>query len=275
MKKINYILLTLIAMLAVSCQDVVDVDLDTAAPRLVIDASIDWLKGTDGSQQRVKLTTTTGYYSTEIPAVSGATVFVTNSADMVFEFIEDEGTGIYYCSNFIPVIDETYRLTVISGGQTYIATERLYAVPDIGEITQDNEGGFFNEDVELRYDFQDPAGIANWYMFRIDVPYLAYGDYNVSDDKFSDGNLTPVIFYDDELKQGDVVTFRQYGISQRYYNYMNILISMATGGSGGGPFQSPPATLRGNVVNQTNESNYALGYFRASEVDTIQYTVTE
>jgi hypothetical protein len=51
MKNIKYILLLMIAMFAAGCEDVVDVDLNTAAPRLVIDASIDWEKGTDGSVQ--------------------------------------------------------------------------------------------------------------------------------------------------------------------------------------------------------------------------------
>jgi hypothetical protein len=53
---------------------------------------------------------------------------------------------------------------------------------------------------------------------------------------------------------------------------MSILLSIA-GNNGGGPFQSPPATVRGNIINTTNPSNYALGYFSLSEMDTKNYTI--
>src|SRR6476620_999796 len=101
MKNLKYFTLLFIAIFATGCEDVVDVDLDTAAPRLVIDASIDWVKGTDGTVQKVKLTTTTGFYDTVIPVVSGATVSISNSSNVIFDFIETPGTGEYVCNNFI------------------------------------------------------------------------------------------------------------------------------------------------------------------------------
>ena len=52
--------------------------------KLVIDASIKWQKGTIGNDQTIKLSTTTGFYDSVIPTVSGATVFVTNSSNTVF-----------------------------------------------------------------------------------------------------------------------------------------------------------------------------------------------
>jgi hypothetical protein len=61
-------------------------------------------------------------------------------------------------------------------------------------------------------------------------------------------------------------------MSQTYYNYMSILLSVA-GSSGGGPFQTPPATVKGNIKNETHFENYPLGYFRVSEADTKNYTI--
>ena len=46
-----------------------------------------------------------------------------------------------------------------------------------------------------------------------------------------------------------------------------------TGGQGGGPFSTQPATVRGNIVNETDSSNYPLGYFRISEISQLSYTV--
>ena len=124
MKKILYIIAILTTVLTSSCEDVVHVDLDTAKPRLVIDGSLQWQKGTVGNDQKIKLSTTTGYYDTTIPSVSGALVSVTNSDNVTFTFTEEvPGSGIYLCHNFVPEIDKTYVLTVVLNGETYNATE--------------------------------------------------------------------------------------------------------------------------------------------------------
>lgn len=272
-KYIKHFLVLCIATLLISCEEVVQADLTIAPPKLVVDASIDWVKGTDGSQQTIKLTTTTGYYDTVIPVVSGATVFVTNSTAIQFDFIETQGTGEYVCNDFVPVIGETYTLTVIHEGQTYTASEKLYAVPDILYTTQDNEGGFLGEDVEVRFFFQDEQDVENFYMVRFDTGVLPYPEYDIFDDRFNANNEMFGNFSQEDLGPGNDLGIKLYGISERHFNYMSILINLSAGGSGGGPFSTPPSTVRGNLVNQTNEANYALGYFRLSEVDTLDYTV--
>ena len=74
MKKIFktiFILLTLI-----SCEDVIDIDVNNAEPRLVIDASIHWLKGTNGNTQLIQLSLTAPYFDDAIPPATGANVFI-------------------------------------------------------------------------------------------------------------------------------------------------------------------------------------------------------
>jgi hypothetical protein len=53
---------------------------------------------------------------------------------------------------------------------------------------------------------------------------------------------------------------------------MSILLSIA-GNTNGSPFQSPPATVLGNIKNTTNEKNYPLGYFSLSETDNRNYLI--
>ena len=79
----------------------------------------------------------------------------------------------------------------------------------------------------------------------------------------------------EDFEPGQVVDIKLYGISRRYSEYMMKIISMVEGGGGSGPFQSPPINARGNVTNQTDESNFPLGYFRLGEVDTVAYTIVE
>jgi Domain of unknown function (DUF4249) len=255
-----------------SCEDVVDIDLDTAAPKLVIDANILWQKGTAGNEQRIKLSTTTGFYSTEIPTVSNATVFVTNSSATVFTFTEIvPNTGEYICLNFVPVVNETYTLTVIVNGVTYTATETLLATPDIDYVEQTTVQGIGGDLLQVKFFFQDNGLEDNNYLIIVKKSDEVIPELGSISDEFFQGNQMFGFYSDDELEAGDQLTFGLQAMSLRYYNYMNKLINIV--GSTGNPFATPPATLRGNIINQTDANNYPLGYFHMSEVDTEDYTI--
>ncbi|MGO4819236.1 DUF4249 domain-containing protein [Flavobacterium sp. W22_SRS_FP1] len=272
MKKINIFLALLLAFFLNGCEDVVSIDLKTDAPKLVIEASINWYKGTSGREQRIKLTTTTDYYSNQIPKVSGATVTIKNSSNITFDFTELSDTGVYICSNFIPIINETYTLTIINNGNTYTANETLKSVAPIAEIIQNNEGGFTGTDVEIKTYYTDPANETNYYLYRYNYSNDARQNFYADEDTFFQGNKFFSVSQSDDLKIGDQVTVTHYGVSKPYYNYMNVLISIA-GSTGGSPFQSPPATVRGNIINTTSPNNFPLGYFSISEADTKIYTI--
>ncbi|RZJ64362.1 MAG: DUF4249 domain-containing protein [Flavobacterium sp.] len=271
MKKISALFPLIFLFLLSGCEEVVDLDLETQRPRLVIDAGIDWIKDTDGSVQTIRLTTTAAYYAPTVPAVTGATVFIANSVGDIFTFTEDPGTGNYICNEFVPVLNETYFLTVDYDGQTYTAQETLVATSDILTIEQDNEGGFLGDEVEVKFFYQDEPTMGNHYLVRFDAPVFPYPDYEVISDEFINGNQTFESVSEETLEAGVDVRIRLYGISERYYDYMSKLLLM-TGGSGG-PFGTAPATVRGNIVNETDESNFALGFFRLSEVDQENYTI--
>lgn len=272
MKKINILLVLITAIFLNSCEDVVNIDLQSDAPKLVIEASINWYKGTIGNEQKIKLTTTTDYYNTEIPKVSGATVYIKNSSDTTFSFKEISNTGVYVCTNFKAVINETYTLTVVNKGNTYTATESLKSVAPITEIIQNNEGGFTGKDIEIKTYFTDPANETNYYLYNYHYSNQVKQNYYADEDTFFQGNKFFSISQSDDLKAGDEITVTHFGVSKTYYNYMNVLISIA-GSSGGGPFQSPPATVRGNIINTTNPDDYPLGYFSISEADTKKYLI--
>lgn len=254
-----------------SCEDVVEINLDTAPPRLVIDASIKWQKGTAGNEQTIKLTTTTDFYSSTIPTVSGATVFIIDGNGIQYDFIETPGTGNYVCTNFNPEIRQTYTLTVIHDSQVYTATESLIEVPTIDSIEQNENGGITGNQIEVKFFYQDNGLIDNYYLINFNASNALLPIIDVIDDEFFQGNQM-FAYLANDLNAGDSIQLQLNGISQTYYNYMNILLGIA-GTNGGSPFQTPPATVRGNIVNQTNFNNFALGFFRLSEIDTVSYIV--
>jgi hypothetical protein len=267
---IKYFILA-ISFAFISCEDVVDVDLNKSEPKLVIDASIKWEKGTTGNEQTIRLTTTGDYFNNSVPVANGAIVNITDSSNIVYSFIEDGTTGNYKCSTFIPVLNEVYTLYVNYNGQTYTSTDKLYPVPPITTIEQDLNG-ISGDEIELKFNFQDNGAEENFYMEEYKVPFRPFPLLGVFDDEFTNGNEMFSLIIDEDLAAGQNINFTLHGISERYHNYMNILIGIS-GGLSNGPFSTPPATVKGNIINQTNVSDYPLGYFRLSEVDVKNYVV--
>lgn len=269
MKKIFFLLL-IISFL--SCEEVVQVDLNEAPPRLVIDAAIDWEKGTLGNRQVIKLSTSTGYYNSVIPTVSNAIITVTNlSTNQTFTFIEDT-PGSYICNDFIPLLNNEYKLSVLVNNQTYEAIEKLTPVPEITRVEQRSDVGFTGEDIEVKFFFNDNPNENNFYLDRYNSPTNAFPLFDTFDDRFTQGNEMFSLYFDEDIKQGDTIELSLFGISETYFNYMSVLIGQ-TGVNNGGPFQTPPATVRGNIVNQTNFSNFCFGYFRCTEFVKQTYTI--
>ncbi|MBE0391263.1 DUF4249 domain-containing protein [Flavobacterium sp. PL002] len=271
MKKVNLAIILLFSFFMNSCEEVVQIDLDTEAPRLVIEANLKWQKGTDGSQQKIKLSTTTSFFSDQIPTVSGAEIIVKNSSNVPFIFTEIANTGEYECNNFIPVIDESYTLTVKLNDIIYSATETLKSVAPIDEVTQNNEGGIAKDQIQIKTFFNDPTA-TNYYLFQYTYEEERFQNLSATDDDFFQGNRFFSLSQKDDLEIGDKVTVTHYGVSKTYYNYLVILITIS-GGSSGGPFQSPPATVRGNIINTIDKDNYPLGFFSVGETDTRTITI--
>lgn len=263
----------------ISCDDKIDVDVPEATPRLVIEASLDWEKGTAGNNQAIKLSTSSPFFNTtQNTSVIGATVRVrNNNSNVVYNFV-DQNDGTYTIDNFVPVINDSYTLTVLHEGETYTATESLMSVTPIMSTTQSLEGGFDDEVLDVTITFDDPADEENFYMIRVQREGDLLGYLETQSDEFTNGNVQEEFFEEErddedetaEYNPGDVVNIKLYGISQRFYNYVSLLIEQYD--VGGDPFAITPAEIRGNCINETNEANYAFGYFRVTEFDQVTYT---
>lgn len=269
MKTYFYIALLFVTF---SCEDVIDIDLNETPPKLVIDASINWFKGTDGSDQFIKLTLTAPYFSDSVPPATGAQVYIIDANNSTFNFTEVGNSGIYNNSDFIPVLGNTYTLFITYEEEIYTATETLKSVVPIDYVEQNDTGGFSGEETELKAFYTDPAEEENHYFFEFisDIPEVI--TLEVYEDQFTNGNQIFGFYTEEELSTGDVVIIRNYGISRQFYEYMFILLQQNSQDSGG-PFETQPATVRGNCVNQTNPDKFPLGYFRLSEVAELIYTV--
>ena len=110
MKNIIFKITAVIVLITtVSCQDVVEVDLETSKERLVIEALIQWEKGTVGSEQTIKLTKTASFYKNEIVYAVGANVKVTNASNYYVSF---DKANMKDVSTYRAVIDGTATVSV-------------------------------------------------------------------------------------------------------------------------------------------------------------------
>lgn len=274
MKKliIKSVIIILIINLFYACSEVVNVSVPNGGERLVIEASILWEKGTSGTDQTIKLSTSTEYFSNKPnEPVLNAQVQVTNSnTGEVFVFV-NQNNGDYTINTFNPIINNEYELEVIYKGKTYKATENLTSVVEISDIEQEaipSIGG--DDEIKLKIYFDDPRDTANFYIGVFQASNLAIPDLETLKDEFTDGNQNFIEYEDEELLKGGTVTLSLQGISRRYYNYIDLLIEQL---GEGGPFQTTPARLKGNCININDSNEEVFGYFRLSETVNDIYTI--
>lgn len=266
----HFLILSLFTLITLSsCEDVVDVDLDTGQSTIVIDAEILWQRGTEGSQQAIIISKMTDYYNQQVPKVTGANVVIENHKGDSFQF-QDIGYGVYQCSNFIPELNTSYTLTVTVEGNVYTATETMKSVPEILEVVQTTEHGFSGEDeIEVQFTFQDPGDESNFYLSDFATNILFYPEYELTDDDFFNGNIIKNEFSDEDLKVGDTVKITNRGISEQFYNYMNLILESTSAN----PFATPPGNIRGNILNENVDGENALGYFRLGQSDEFTHII--
>ncbi len=268
MKKIILYIPVLLSLIFTSCEEVIDVDLEESEPRLVIEASILWFKESDGTEQVIRITRTTPFYEEELDPVEDAIVKITSEDGEVFEFIH-QGNGEYFNLDFVSELNHEYYLEIVYEEEIYTASEILLPVTSIDYVEQTESGGFSGEDIEIKAYYTDPAETEDYYLFKFRNEDVSLEFY---EDEFTNGNQIFGYYSDEDIEADDLVEIEIQGISQAYFEYLFILRSQV-GSNDGGPFETMPATVKGNIINKTNPDNYPFGYFRLSEADSTFYTV--
>jgi hypothetical protein len=267
MKKI-YLLISLLLLLFSSCEKVVEIDLPTIEPKLIIDASFEVLfdESPVTASSIVKLRLSADYFEENIPTVSNAIVFITNLSNAtITNFIDSNSDGNFRpLTNFVPQDNIEYELTVIHQNETYKGSATKVKSTPFAGVIQGTETLFSGKEIEVKVAFKDDPENENYYLFNFtNNLFLALEDrfFNGTDYNFS------FFYQDDEVELPARVTLRMSGVSKGYFTYFRILLSQS-GVNSGGPFESVPSSLLGNMVNTTNEANFPLGYFHISETDT-------
>ena len=268
----------LVVAVATGCTRVVDLTVDQGPVRLVIEGRIELRDNDPVARQRIRLTTTDAYQSSAPPPPArGAVVRVSDDRGHLFPFAESATEpGVYLRDGLVAVLGARYMLTIDYQGERYEGSHQLNAVPPIDSLYfVYREKGLAQGDSGFRalIDYADPAGVRNYYLWELLVdgkPRIKTDPGNrfriISDDRFYDGGrVIGYQPYDEEVVEpGQQVTIRQVALSEAGFRYYTALFEQTTGG--GGPFSTPPASVRGNMSNRTNQGHYPLGFFFSAQV---------
>jgi hypothetical protein len=256
MKK--YILLILSIIILASCEEAINIPLDEADRRLVVEGLI---RDTEGPHH-VKLSWLKNFGDTTAsdPAI-GAMVTLRDDAGNS-ERLSMTKPGLYLTQNLEGVQGRTYYLEIEAEGKIYEAESIL---PPKGRLDSvlysyiDDLAVVPEEGHYLRFFAQDDGSQRDYYLTQLYQNDTLYTDgalpYLIFDDRFAQGQYIPGFLVPFPLDSGKNVRLSFSTLTEEAYDFYFSLVQQTGSGS---PFGAPPSNLPNNI------SNGALGFFRAS-----------
>jgi len=242
-----------ILLLAItSCQKIISINTNNAAPQLVIEGNLTDIYG----DQMVHISKTVPFNATNnYPPVSGATVIVTDSAGDIIPFTE-ESPGYYYNHIFAGNYKETYTLTVTTGGKVYKASSTMPAPVELDSVSTTSDQFDKNNPFTIVVNYQDPPGVPNQYKFDLYINSVPVQTIFTNNDEFTDGRYVHEQLFQQgtNIVAGDTAKVDMECIDENIYQYWFSLSQLQINGPGGGITPSNPPS---------NFNNGALGYFSA------------
>lgn len=236
-----------------SCEDVIELDLETTEPRLVIEATLD-----AGNQIATVLISQTNDFYDEDPinTVSDATVSLQSESGNIYQLQEDTA-GKYTANNIGISTGELFTISVEVAGEVYEASTRVpqpVVLEEIERLESFNNplGDIGDGTVRLAANWNDPENIQNYYRIRayIDDEFQS-GIYTVLSDEFTGDGGPQSIPIRYQFEENTTVSLELLSTDAQYFDYF-FQLSTATGAGFG---STTPYNPQGNF------SNGALGYF--------------
>lgn len=255
MKK--YLLILPLLLFSLGCEDVIEVDVPEDAPRLSIDALIRIDTDLMVTRIEVKATETTSFFEEIGPAVLDRIQLMNTTTNTATDLEEQSVNSGIYVTNWqtTDLTQGELQLNILYNGELYEANTSFVATVPFDNVEQ-GDGSLFSEDeTEIIVTYTDVADRDDYYLFDFD-----FYEYLVSEDSFYQGQSFQFsYFYEEGLEAGRELNISILGVDVEFYNYMNQLIVQSGGDQG--PFQTPAATVRGNIINLSDPDNLAFGYF--------------
>jgi hypothetical protein len=239
-----------------SCQKVVQLNLNTTAPQLVIEGEVSDSAG----PYTINISQSVGFYEDNVfPSVSGATIYLKDSTLGLSDTLVETTPGIYATRPGIfpqGVPGHTYSMYVVVRGNVYTAASTMPAVVNLDSVGYQTALLFGESTPRPIPYFQDPAGIQNDYQFVEYINGVRLDKIFLFSDRLSDGRyISEPLLNDttDHLNVGDSLRLDMYCITAPVYTYLNE-VSLITNANSQSTAPANP---------QSNITGGCLGYFSA------------
>ena len=241
------VIVMLLSILSFSgCTKIIEVNLNDADPQVVIEANVQNSSG----PHYVQISKTVNYSaSNQFPAVTGAKVIIKDLTGGVADTLIELQQGLYATRIVTGVAGRTYQLEVTTGGKSYSAQSKMPAAAQLDSVSFE------------KINYQDPAGINNYYLFTLFVNGRRINNTFVYDDRFSDGRYVSRTLRTDSayINPGDSVRVLMQHMGKEGFDYYSSFSQV----TGNGALQTiSPANPNSNLTGG------ALGYFIASYTST-------
>jgi hypothetical protein len=256
-------------MLFPGCQKVINVDLNEAEPKIVIEGMINDKRG----PYSISITRSGSYFNQPVlPSVSGAKVIISDDSG-ISDSLREVAPGIYITSKTKGIPGRTYTLKVISDNIEYTGSSTMLSHVNIdslklvkSEFQRFDPGE--NDKNKVHYEihcfFNDPAE-KNFYRIRVlKNDSINTQSYRLYDDQYTNGLVTELRVSNAEA--GKTYRIELLSIDKATYNYYRTLSDLIYTNPF---FGSTPANPN------TSLSNSALGYFGAAAISTKTVTITQ
>ena len=251
MKKIFFPLIALIVFY--SCTKTITPHLNTVSSQLIIQGAI---SDTAGPYYVSIVNSVDFYASNNYPGVSGASVIITNATTGVRDSLREVSTGLYMTNAIVQgVPGNTYLLNVSLNGVTYKASSTMPRHVNLDSVTFD-----FSDTTQIfaRANYQDPAGIHNFYKYGMVINGIVDKRFLTFDDRLSDGRYIrdKVDADTGEIKRFNTVQLNLVGVDSNVFTFLHEAENVAYNNG----------SLAGPANPTSNISGGCLGYFSAQTV---------
>ncbi|MFT3703936.1 MAG: DUF4249 domain-containing protein [Agriterribacter sp.] len=242
-----------------SCEKVIDIPLDDAAKKYVIEGVI-----TDQQGGCKVLVSQTKNFTDDnsFNGVGGAVISITDNNNSVTVLSEDSA-GVYTSDTLTGIVGNTYTLNVTVNGTAFTASCAMPSKVNMDTlyITDENIFGEIRKTANVEY--HDPVGVGNNYRFVLYRNDEKKKNIYIRNDEYSDGNVSVIKLFlfgdednDTDLKSGDHVKVDMLCIADPVYKYWYSLNEGATGDNNSASPANPVSNISGG----------ALGYFSAHTI---------
>lgn len=265
MKKYLYLIIGVGIALG-ACEKVIDVDLNTANPNLVVESEL----FAGENDFTTKLSYTSSFFKIEEQAfVDNAVVsLIKEGADP--ELLTYADSGLYIIPDYIAEEGKDYTLSIDIDGINYSSTATMPQKATLDSLSQIFSEGMFGQEggflIFLHY--KDDPNVPNYYRALYDlngIPQRSREDVYILDDNFTDGSEITIPLFIRSFQEGDTVDVNFVNIDAKSYDYLLTLNTII----GNGQPSAAPANPNSNF------SNGALGYFAIYNGDVERIVIGE